>query len=448
MKTAVLLIIVFVEAMFHSMPYPFVAYMVADFFYWLDRNDKETDKIVSFYAGLVASCFSLAQFISSFVWGGLSDRKGRRPILLIGMLGNAITAPLFGLAPNYTLAVIFRSLSGLINGNVGVARAYAREISDETNTEKIFSYLGFAWGIGVLIGPIIGGGLSNVTGRFPSVFTPGGFWDDYPYLLPMLVNSCIILTGLCVGYFAIEDVPRKQIKGQGSEVLTKNRDFLVSTAIYAISGLAFLSFQEIFPLWCRALKQNGGLGFEDSGPIGLIQSLGGVSVIVFQLFLVPWASAKYGILFVMKLAWFLCLPVFFFTPFFSYVYGVAMWLGISFLYLVFSAVQSCVLTAIGIGINNSVSSDLVGTANGAAQSAVSLFRFIGPAAAGGIFGWSTSNGMGFPFNAHFIFILDMLLGVVSLALLFSLNEKVNKRKESINNDLSVPLISNQKSNQN
>jgi len=130
-KTAVLLIIVFVEAMFHSMPYPFVAYMVADFFYWLDRNDEETDKIVSFYSGLVASCFSLAQFISSFVWGWLSDRKGRRPILLIGMLGNAITAPLFGLAPNYTLAVIFRSLSGLINGNVGVAKAYAREISDK-----------------------------------------------------------------------------------------------------------------------------------------------------------------------------------------------------------------------------------------------------------------------------------------------------------------------------
>jgi len=58
--TLVLLLIVFVEAMFNSMLYPFVAFMVQDYFYWLDRKDPETDKTISFYAGLVASCFSLA----------------------------------------------------------------------------------------------------------------------------------------------------------------------------------------------------------------------------------------------------------------------------------------------------------------------------------------------------------------------------------------------------
>jgi type IV secretory pathway VirB3-like protein len=59
-KMFVLLLVVFVEAMFNSMLYPFVAYMVHDFFYWLSKDDPDADRIVSFYAGLVASCFSFA----------------------------------------------------------------------------------------------------------------------------------------------------------------------------------------------------------------------------------------------------------------------------------------------------------------------------------------------------------------------------------------------------
>lgn len=102
------------------------------------------------------------------------------------MLGNVITAPLFGLAPTYNYALLFRSLSGLLNGNVGVAKAYAREISDDTNCSKVFSLLGFSWGIGVMIGPMLGGFLSHPTRRAPQIFVPGGFWDTYPYLLPML----------------------------------------------------------------------------------------------------------------------------------------------------------------------------------------------------------------------------------------------------------------------
>lgn len=186
--TLVLLLVVFVEAMFNSMLYPFVAFMVHDFFYWLPRDDPESDSIVSFYAGLVASCFSFAQFISAFFWGWFSDKIGRRPVLLIGMLGNIITAPLFGFAPTYTLAIIFRSISGLVNGNVGVAKAYAREITDDTNCTKMFSYLGFSWGLGVVIGPVLGGVLSHPSRRLPSVFTETGIFGEHPYLLPMLTK--------------------------------------------------------------------------------------------------------------------------------------------------------------------------------------------------------------------------------------------------------------------
>mmetsp|Transcript_37532 Transcript_37532/g.6749 ORF Transcript_37532/g.6749 Transcript_37532/m.6749 type:complete len:121 (+) Transcript_37532:295-657(+) len=120
------------------------------------------------------------------------------------MLGNTITAPLFGIAPTYTLAVVFRCISGLVNGNVGVAKAYAREITDDTNSGKLFSYLGFSWGLGVMIGPVMGGLLSHPSRRLP--FLEGSLFDDYPYLLPMLTNAIISFVGLIIGFFSIHDV--------------------------------------------------------------------------------------------------------------------------------------------------------------------------------------------------------------------------------------------------
>ena len=102
------------------------------------------------------------------------------------MFSNLVTAPLFGLARSFEEALVYRLLSGMINGNIVVSRAYAREISDKSNSARMFSNLGFAWGLGIVLGPMLGGLLSHPTRRVPVLFQPGGFWDEYPYLLPML----------------------------------------------------------------------------------------------------------------------------------------------------------------------------------------------------------------------------------------------------------------------
>mmetsp|Transcript_28942 Transcript_28942/g.28633 ORF Transcript_28942/g.28633 Transcript_28942/m.28633 type:complete len:179 (-) Transcript_28942:566-1102(-) len=141
------------------------------------------------------------------------------------MIGNVITAPLFGLAPNYTWAIIFRSISGLVNGNTGVAKAYATEITDDTNSAKLFSYLGFSWGIGVMLGPILGGGLSRISDKIPSIFSPDGFWGDYPYFLPMLTSSFISLIGLVIGYFVLNETNRKVKVLKSPWLLTKKFKF-------------------------------------------------------------------------------------------------------------------------------------------------------------------------------------------------------------------------------
>lgn len=76
----------------------------------------EDDNMVSFYAGMVTSAFTFAEFTTGYVWGRISDRIGRKPVLLMGLLGTALSVLIFGFAKNLTVAIIARVLGGLLNG--------------------------------------------------------------------------------------------------------------------------------------------------------------------------------------------------------------------------------------------------------------------------------------------------------------------------------------------
>ena len=90
--------------------FPYIYYMIEDF-----HVTKDASKI-AFYAGMVTSSFALAEFMTGFLWGRLSDKIGRKPVLLIGLAGTALSVLVFGFAPNLTVALIARSLGGLLNG--------------------------------------------------------------------------------------------------------------------------------------------------------------------------------------------------------------------------------------------------------------------------------------------------------------------------------------------
>ena len=139
------------EAMGITMLFPFLARMVMSF------GVAESDAQVAFYAGVIAASFNFSQFISAFFWGRASDARGRRAVILFGLAGNVITVILFGLSRSFWWAVAARVLSGLSNGNVGVAKSYLAEISDETNAPKAYARMGLVWGMGMVLGPAVGG---------------------------------------------------------------------------------------------------------------------------------------------------------------------------------------------------------------------------------------------------------------------------------------------------
>lgn len=90
--------------------FPYVYYMIQDFGITHDPSE------ISIYAGMVTSAFTLAEFSSGVAWGRVSDRIGRKPVLLTGLAGTALSMLIFGFAPNLPIALLARALGGLLNG--------------------------------------------------------------------------------------------------------------------------------------------------------------------------------------------------------------------------------------------------------------------------------------------------------------------------------------------
>jgi MFS family permease len=99
--------------------FPYVYFMIEDFF----RNDsnKQGGAEIAVYAGMVTSAFAFAEFSSGVPWGRLSDKIGRKPVLLTGLAGTALSMLIFGFAPNLPIALLARALGGLLNGYVSSA---------------------------------------------------------------------------------------------------------------------------------------------------------------------------------------------------------------------------------------------------------------------------------------------------------------------------------------
>jgi MFS family permease len=124
-----------------------------------------------FVIGVIIASFSAAQFVFSPIWGRLSDRMGRRPVLLFSTLGAAGSYVLFAFAcgldnpaTGLWLMVLSRVFAGICGGNITVAHAYIADITPPEHRSKKMGWLGMAFGLGFIFGPIIGGVSLNTLG--------------------------------------------------------------------------------------------------------------------------------------------------------------------------------------------------------------------------------------------------------------------------------------------
>ncbi len=115
----------------------------------------------AFTVGLLVMSYSLMQFFMTPVWGRLSDRIGRRPVLLISMGASALGYLIWGFAGSLTLLFASRIIAGIGNANIAVAQAYISDVTTPENRAKGMGMIGAAFGLGFTLGPAVGGALSQ-----------------------------------------------------------------------------------------------------------------------------------------------------------------------------------------------------------------------------------------------------------------------------------------------
>lgn len=117
--------------------------------------------------GIVAALYSLAQFLFAPVLGALSDRFGRRPILLLSLAGATLSYLCMAFANSFWLLLVGRAIAGLTSANLAVATAYITDVSSEAERPGRFGLLNALFGVGFIIGPVLGGALGDHSLRAP-----------------------------------------------------------------------------------------------------------------------------------------------------------------------------------------------------------------------------------------------------------------------------------------
>ncbi|PVI01368.1 MFS general substrate transporter [Periconia macrospinosa] len=158
-----------------------------------------------FFAGILISAFSLAEACTGMYWGGLSDRLGRKPILLVGCFGTISSLLIVGFASNFWVALAGRIVGGVLNGNVGVIQTMVGElVQNPAHEPKAYAVMPFVWSIGTIIGPSIGGYFAEPVKNFPA-FSPSGVFGRFPYLLPNLICTALLVIAIVAGYVLLDE---------------------------------------------------------------------------------------------------------------------------------------------------------------------------------------------------------------------------------------------------
>lgn len=138
---------------------------------------------VASYIGVLTALYAAMQFVFAPVLGALSDRLGRRPVLLISLGGATINYVLMAFAPFLWLLIIGRAIAGLTSANISVATAYITDISPENTRAKRFGLFNAMFGIGFILGPVLGGVL-------------GDYWIRFPFIAAAVLNAGNLLLAI------------------------------------------------------------------------------------------------------------------------------------------------------------------------------------------------------------------------------------------------------------
>ncbi|KAF8509541.1 MFS general substrate transporter [Gautieria morchelliformis] len=420
-----------------------------------DLGVARTPSQVGFYSGLVESVFAVSQLLTIYPCARLSDVIGRRPVILVGIVGLALATFVFGLSKSFVAVLVTRCLAGALAGNVATIHAVLAEITDMSNVAVAFPVYGLCWPVGSIIGPLVGGTFSHPAAQF-AVFKKIPFFTVYPYFLPCLICGLIALGGAALGYFYLEETlpsKRRELIGEGPspdridttkaygtvnrthahqvafENTSDSHGFSSSTdaevgvctllaipvvRALAISSLAlsFVSgtFDVVFVLFCYSPITTGGLGYSAT-KIGYALAIAGTSAALFQLLVLPILLRRVAAVTAYKLCMKLWPVAFLMFPLLNVLaraglevedvntagevlkpaYTAAVWVGIG-LCLATTRIANLAFSLSMILVKDtSPTPSALGAANGLAQFSMCIARAVAPAFVSALFAVSVDN---------------------------------------------------------
>ena len=353
--------------------------------------------------GLLMSVYSLTQFIFSPMWGQVSDRIGRRPVILISLLGASAAHMGFAFGTTFWGLVLARGLAGMFGGNISTAMAYIADITLEKDRSKGMGMIGAAFGLGFVLGPALGGGF-GVIGQHLGTLPPLG--QSFPAVIASII--CFI-NFLC----ALKWLP-ESLQGNPAARPAGNRlqRILQAFSTPVLNVLVFLVFLNTFAL--AHVETGLFLYVQDSYGWTLTQaSIGfayiGVIMVITQGYLIRKFMPKYGERNLLIAGLILT----------------ALGFGLSSLNAGLW-VLACGVTCLGFGnglanpsLNGSISltsgKDVQGNNLGVSQSLSSLARILGPATGGFLYE---------RFSPSTPFMSATLIVVLALAVAWSIRKKM------------------------
>jgi DHA1 family tetracycline resistance protein-like MFS transporter len=306
-----------------------------------------------FVIGLLFASFSLSQLIAAPLLGDLSDRWGRRPVLIVSLIGTAVSFAMLAVAGSLTMLFAARIVDGLSGGNITTARAYIADITTEEDRARAFGILGAAFGLGFIVGPGLGALLSHIS-----------------YTAPIWAAAAITLVATALAWIWLpETVHRAQAGGApwyAVADIARRANLRLLLGVDFIYWMAFAVYQTTFALFGARR-----FGFDAAETGYLLSAFGFLGVIVQGGLVGPIVSA---------LGERRTLVV-------GLVCAAAGWGGSALTHSVPVFVAMLVPGAIGIGLCNATLSALVsnaagpheqGRVQGAAGALESLGRTLGP----------------------------------------------------------------------
>jgi DHA1 family tetracycline resistance protein-like MFS transporter len=223
--------------------------------------------------GFLSATYSFFQLISAPILGRLSDRWGRKKLLIVSQLGSTIGFIILGLAGNLPLLFLSRIIDGITGGNISIAQAYIADVTTNENRARGMGLIGAAFGLGFIFGPAI-----------------GGFLAQYGYSYPAYFATAVSLITVACTYFLLPEtvdvkkavhIERTKFNFREFKKVLLNPVIGYLIIVFFLLNTAFSIFQGNFSLWTQTK-----FGF---GPAqnGFFFAYIGILAVFFQLWLLP-----------------------------------------------------------------------------------------------------------------------------------------------------------------